>query len=294
VNCDSEKLINKGRNLMMNKILVPVDFSEHSEYALEVAAQIAMQQNAELIVVHMLGLSETSMNKDDFQEAREAVFYMKLAEKRFIDFLDKEYLKDLKVTEMVHNYRVFREINDVALKVDANLIVMGSHGSSGFSEVFVGSNTEKVVRSSEVPVLVIKKRRKKFQFENVVFACDFDTQNIKAYRKAMKLCKQFDATVNLLYVNLPAEQFRSSAQMEDRVRVFLDKADNGDYNNLDNVVYRDDYTVENGVFTYSNKINADLIVVSTHGRRGLAHFFFGSIGEDVANHADIPVLTFKI
>jgi nucleotide-binding universal stress UspA family protein len=279
---------------MMKKILVPVDFSEHSEYALEVAAQIAKQKNAELIVVHMLGLSETIINKDDFEEAREAVFYLKLAEKRFVDFLDKDYLKDLKVTEMVHNYRVFREINDVALKVEADLIVMGSHGSSGFSEVFVGSNTEKVVRSSEIPVLVIKRRRKNFQFENVVFACDFDINNIEAYRKALKLCKEFDATVHLLFVNLPAERFRSTAQMEERVWAFLDKADNGDYKNLENVVYRADYTVEDGIFTYSNKINADLIVVSTHGRRGLAHFFFGSVGEDVANHAETPVLTFRI
>jgi nucleotide-binding universal stress UspA family protein len=279
---------------MMKKILVPVDFSEHSEYALEVAAQIAKQKNAELIVVHMLGLSETIINKDDFEEAREAVFYLKLAKKRFVDFLDKDYLKDLKVTEMVHNYRVFREINDVALKVEADLIVMGSHGSSGFSEVFVGSNTEKVVRSSEIPVLVIKRRRKNFQFENVVFACDFDINNIEAYRKALKLCKEFDATVHLLFVNLPAERFRSTAQMEERVWAFLDKADNGDYKNLENVVYRADYTVEDGIFTYSNKINADLIVVSTHGRRGLAHFFFGSVGEDVANHAETPVLTFRI
>lgn len=279
---------------MMKKILVPVDFSEHSEYALEVAAQIATQKNAELIVVHMLSLSEAIVNNDEAQEARQAVFYLKLAEKRFSEFLDKDYLKDLKITEMVHNYRVFKEINDVALKVEADLIVMGSHGSSGFSEVFVGSNTEKVVRSSEIPVLVIKQRRKNFQFENVVFACDFDTDNIEAYRKAMKLCKEFDATIHLLYVNLPAERFRSTSQMEERVRTFLDKADNGDYNNLENVIYRDDYTVEQGIFTFSNKINADLIVVSTHGRRGLAHFFFGSVGEDVANHADTPVLTFRI
>jgi len=279
---------------MIKKILVPVDFSEHSEYALEVAAQIAKQKNAELIVVHMLGISEVIISHDDPIEIREAIYYLKLAKKRFSEFLVKDYLKGLKVTDMVHNYRVFREINDVALKVDADLIVMGSHGSSGLSEVFVGSNTEKVVRSSEVPVLVIKKRRKNFQFENVVFACDFDMDNIEAYRKAMKLCKQFDATVHLLYINLPAERFRSTAQMEERVRVFLDKADNGDYNNLENVIYRDDYTVEQGIYTFSNKINADLIVVSTHGRRGLAHFFFGSVGEDVANHAETPVLTFRI
>ena len=278
----------------MKKILVPVDFSEYSEYALDVAAQIAKQKNAELVVVHMLGLSEAVINKDDSSDQMQAVFYLKLAQKRFTEFLDKDYLKGLKVTDMVHNYRVFRELNDVALEVGADLIVMGSHGSSGLTEVFVGSNTEKVVRSSDVPVLVIKRRHINFQFENVVYACDFEGESITAYQKAMKFFEEFKATVHLLYVNLPAERFRSTAQMEKRVRTFLDKADNGDYMNIENVYYRDDYTVEQGIFTFCNKINADLVAVSTHGRRGLAHFFFGSVGEDVANHSEIPAITFKI
>lgn len=279
---------------MMKKILVPVDFSEYSEYALEVAAQIAKQKNAELVVVHMLGLSETFVNRDDSRELMEAVYYMKLTQKRFAEFLDKDYLKGLKVTDMVHNYKVFRELNDVAMDVGADLIVMGSHGSSGLTEVFVGSNTEKVVRSSEIPVLVIKRRHVNFKFENVVYGCDFDGENVAAYRKAMKFFKEFDATIHMVYINLPAERFRSTAQMEERVRAFLNKADNGDYLNLENVSYRDDYTVEQGIFTFCNKINADAVAVSTHGRRGLAHFFFGSVGEDVANHSDIPAITFKI
>lgn len=278
----------------MKKILVPVDFSEHSEYALEVAASIAKQQNAELLVVHMMGLSESLTNKNESKEIMEAMYYMKLAQKRFADFLDKDYLEGVSVTDMVHNYRVFSELNDVAQDNHADLLVMGSHGSSGLSEVFVGSNTEKVVRTSNIPVLVIKKRRRDFKFENVVYACDFEKKSIPAYQRAMDFFDLFDSKVHLLYINLPAERFRSTGQMEDRVRDFLLKADQGKFDNLDKVVYRNNYSVEEGIYTYSNKINADLIAVSTNGRRGLAHFFFGSIGEDVANHADVPVLTFKI
>ena len=278
----------------MKKILVPVDFSEYSEYALEVAASIAKQHNSEILVVHMLSLSEVVINKNESREALEGMFYMKLAQKRFAEFLDKDYLKGVKVTEMVHNYRVFSEVNEFAQENNVDLIVMGSHGSSGLSEVFVGSNTEKVVRTSEIPVLVIKRRRKDFNFNKVVFACDFDPKSIQAYHKAKNMFKLFDASVHVLYINLPAERFRSTAQMEERVQNFLSLVDHQDFINPSDVIYRDDYSVEAGIFTYSNKINADLICVMTHGRRGLAHFFFGSVGEDVANHADIPVLTFKI
>jgi nucleotide-binding universal stress UspA family protein len=278
----------------MKKILVPVDFSTHSDYALEVASVIAKKQNAEIIALHMMGLSEAVVNKNESKEVLEAMYYLKLAEKRFSEFLDKKFLVGLQVTDTVYNYKNFNEINDVAREHKADLIVMGSHGSSGLTEVFVGSNTEKVVRTSDIPVLVIKNKPKNFTFENVVFACDFEKESMMAYQKAIKFFKLFTANVHLLHVNLPNERFRSTAETEEKVREFLYLADQGNLDSLDKVVYLDDYSVEDGVFTYSNKINADAIALATHGRRGLAHFFFGSVGEDLANHADIPVLTFKI
>ncbi|MBQ4819672.1 universal stress protein [Aquimarina sp. MMG016] len=279
----------------MKKILVPVDFSENSEYALQAAAKIAKQQNAEIVVLHMLGLSESILTKDEGQEAAEALYYMKLAEKRFGTFLDKDYLKGIKVSETVQNYKIFSEINDVANEHDIDLIVMGSHGVSGLiEEVFIGSNTEKVVRTSDIPVLVIKNQLEDFKIKEVVFACDFKIENIRPYHNAMKLFEVFDANVHLLYVNLPGDRFRNTKQMEERVKEFLFKADSGNLGMHDRVVYYNDYTVESGVFNYSNEIDADLIAIPTHGRRGLAHFFSGSIGEDIANHANKPVITFKI
>ncbi len=279
----------------MKKILVPVDFSEYSEYALQAAATIAKQQNAEIVVLHMLGLSEAILTKNEGQEVAEAVYYMKLAEKRFETFLDKEYLKGIKVTETVQNYKIFSEVNEVAHEHDVDLIVMGSHGTTGLrEEVFIGSNTEKVVRTSDVPVLIIKNAIENFEIKEVVFACDFKMENLRAYHKAMALFESLGANVHLLYINLPGERFKSTHQIEERVKEFLFKADSGNLEMYDNVVFYSDFTVESGVLNYSNKIKADAIAIPTHGRRGLAHFFSGSIGEDIANHANKPVITFKI
>jgi len=278
----------------MKKILVPIDFSEYSEYALQVAADIAKKQHAEIIVLHMLGLSEAILTKDEAQEAAEAIYYLKLAEKRFKTFLDKEYLKGIKITETVQNYKIFSEINEVANENEIDLIVMGSHGSSGLSEVFVGSNTEKVVRTSDIPVLVIKNQIDEFDLKEVVFACDFKMENIRAYHNANRLFNLFNATVHMVYVNLPGDRFRNSNQIEERVKEFLFKADSGNLENFDKVVVQNDYSVESGIFNYCQKINADVIAIPTHGRRGLSHFFNGSIGEDIANHSNKPVITFKI
>ena len=278
----------------MKRILVPTDFSEHADFALKAAASIAKKHNSELVIVHMLGLSEAVINKDESREVMEALYYMKLAEKRFQTYLDKDFLKDIPVQTTVQNYKVFTELDKVANDFKCDLIVMGSNGSTGWNEVFVGSNTEKVVRTSEIPVLVIKKELEDFKISKAVFVSNFKEENLPAYNKAMQFFQKFDAEVKLLYVHLPAENFVSTLEVEDRIVNFLSKSKLNDVHHIKNVVFQNAYTVEAGIFNYSNKIQADVIALPTHGRRGLSHFFSGSIGEDVVNHSEIPVLTFKI
>jgi len=277
----------------MNKILVPIDFSEHSEYALEVAAELAKKYNAEIVTVHMMGLTQNMVNKDDSQGVFEAMYHMKLAKKQFEDFLDKDYLKGIKIQSTVQNYKIFNELDAIAKEHEADLIVMGSHGSSGMREVFVGSNTEKVVRTSSVPVLVIKNRIINFNVKKMVFACDFSLDFVPAFKKAQELAKTFNSTLQLVYINTP-ERFKSSSEMEERAFAFLTKAEGDAINLYDEIKYYCDTTIEDGIFSFSNNYNANVIAIPTHGRRGLAHFFTGSIGEELVNHSDIPVLTFKI
>lgn len=279
---------------MIKKILVPVDFSKHSEHALEVAAGIAKNHKAEIVALHMMGLSDGVMTRNESKEAFEAMFYLRLAEKHFTEILDREYLKDVKVTDTVHNFTNFSEINDIAKEMEIDLIVMGSHGTTGMKEVFVGSNTEKVVRTSEIPVLVIKHRSENFNPKSGIFACDFLENSIGPYKRAKKIFDLFNIDMQLLYINL-AGDFRSTREIEKRILKFLtDANDPNPLRTLNSVVQYNDYSVESGIFAYSQVANADIIALPTQGRRGLAHFFSGSIGEDVVNHSDLPVMTFRV
>ncbi len=278
---------------MIQKIIVPIDFSKHSEYALEAAAALAQKHNAEILALHMLELSNALISDDDNSKQAEAVFFLKLAAQKFNDFLDKPYLKDLKITPIVKHFKVFKEVNDVAQEHKADLIVMGSHGTSGFKEIFIGSNTEKVVRHAEIPVLVVKHHPILMDFGKVVFACDFSRKAIKPYINATHLFKTLGATLHLVYVNLPGTGFQSSTEMEIKVTDFLKTAD-GNLDNLENVHYVNDYSIEQGILNFASTKGADLIAVATHGRKGLAHFFEGSISEDIANHSALPVMTFRI
>lgn len=278
----------------MKKIVVPVDFSNYSEYAIEVASAFAKKYDAEIILLHLLGLSEAILTKNEDQEVAEAVYYMKLAEKQFSILGSHVSLDGLMVSEIVHNHKDFREINEIAKDQGADLIVMGSHGSSGISEVFVGSNTEKVVRTSEVPVLVIKEQISNFEVDKVVFACDFKMENILVYRKAMRLFQRLGATVDLVYVNVPGTAFKSSTEIDQAAKEFLSIANFEAPIRPDEVIYLSGYSIEQAIFDYGKKVSADALAIPTHGRRGLAHFFNGSLGENIANHAQLPVFTFKI
>ncbi len=277
----------------MKKIIVPIDFSEYSEYALETAAILAKKHKAEILALHMLEMSEAILTRTGSDVQMETVFFLKLAKKRFDEFLNKEYLKGITVTPIVKHFKVFSEVNEVAEEYGADLIVMGSHGASGMKEFFIGSNTEKVVRYSNIPVLIIKHNPILIDFEHVVFACDFSDEAIKPYINASKVFNKLGIKIHLIYVNLPNENFRSTMEMEHKVHAFFKKLD-GNLDQHDSVKYFSDYNIEHGILNYANSIGADLIALATHGRTGLSHLFEGSISEDIANHSVLPVMTFKI
>ena len=277
----------------MKKIIVPIDFSEQSEYALRTAAKLAKKNKSEILAIHMLEMSEVFLTQTDEEQQQKAVFFLKLVEKKFNSFLEKEYLKNIKVTPIVKHFKVFSELNDVAKEHDADLIIMGSHGTSGVKEFFIGSNTERVVRYSDIPVLVVKNDIANTNFGTVVFVTNFEETCVKPYLNATKMFDKLGTKLMLLYVNLPNELFRSSVEIEKKIADFLMKAD-GNLDKMNDVAYQADYSVEQGVINYSNKVGADLIAIPTHGRKGISHFFAGSIGEDLVNHSSLPVITFKI
>lgn len=277
----------------MKKIIVPLDFSEHSEFALKTAAKLAAKNDAEIIALHMLELSDAVLTKNESEHQQKMVFFLELAKKRFEEFLQKEYLQNVAVIPLVKHFKVFSEVNDVAISHSADIIVMGSHGSHGAKEFFVGSNTERVVRHSEIPVLVVKSEVASVDFKTVLFATDFDEESIPAYKKARKLFETLGTHMIMLYVNLPNEKFRSTNDIDTQIHQFLMKSD-GHVDHLNQVAHYSDYSVESGVLNYAKKVNADILAIPTHGRKGLSHFFSGSIGEDLANHAKLPVMTFRI
>ncbi|MDB4297390.1 universal stress protein [Flavobacteriaceae bacterium] len=276
----------------MKKIIVPVDFSVFSEYAAKTAALLAHKHDADITLVHMLELPQ-GYSDHDSDYGQSLVFMIKYAEKKMQEFVSKDFFTGVKINVIIKHFRVFYELGEVAKDLDADLIIMGSHGTSEMEDYIVGSNTEKVVRSSNLPVLVIKDEINTVDFRNSVFVSDFKLESVNAYKKAQKLFRALNIKTKLLFVNRPDEGFVSTKEMHQRFEAFLMEAD-GDLKELGQFENYDDYSVEKGLYYYAERNNISLISIATHGRTSISKFFNKSISLDIANKAHYPVLTFLI
>ncbi|MFI2742060.1 universal stress protein [Zhouia sp. PK063] len=274
----------------MKKILVPTDFSTQAANALHTAAQLAQKFNAEIYVLHVLDLPlHLTTTAGDNYNPPETLFFLKLAKQQFNTFLDKPYLKNLKVFDEIEVGNIYYGIEEAIKKFNIDFVVMGSSGSSGLQEFLIGSNTEKVVRHIKLPVLVIKNNIENFEINNITHACDFAEESIKSFTKAVNFANTFNAKLHILYVNTPND-FKTTREIEATIDQFLSEVTPEVY---DVTIYNDD-TVEQGILNFCRSNNTDVISVSTHGRKGIAHFFNGSISEDLVNHALRPVIAFNI
>lgn len=274
----------------MKQILVPTDFSAHAENALRVAAQIAKKSDAEIVLLHLMEIP--SQMNDAITTTKgipEVMLFIEKSKEILRKLAKQDYLSGTVVTEKLQFKSVFDGILSFSINNEIDLIVMGSHGASGIEEVVIGSNTEKIVRLSEVPVLVIKKGTTELKGTNFVFASDFSKEIKKPFKKMIDFTKIFDAKLNLVMICTP-NTFKTTALSE---KIMDDFIADFEITNYSKHIYND-VNIEKGIINFSKTMAADLIGICTHGRTGLAHFFSGSISEDLVNHESRPVITFKI
>lgn len=276
----------------MKRILVPVDFSKEAESAARVAASIAKKTGSEIFLVHMLELPVTTIDPAEMNTISsepQIIYFMKLAHEKFDKFKKLPFFKGLTVVETIQFQHAFSGIINESEKNKIDLIVMGSQGASGLQEMFIGSNTEKVVRRSKIPVLVIKKDVEELDVKDLIFASDFNKESKSTFQRVINFANLFEAKIHLLYINT-IHNFNTTKNIESRIENFMKDFD---YSNYTKNIYND-ISIEKGILSFARDIDADLIALNTHGRSGLSQLFNGSIGQELANHALRPVITFKI
>jgi len=277
----------------MKKILVPCDFSSQSVSAFRVALDIARMSKAE---VHLVNVVELPVMHDtvlmpvlSFEED----LLKELKEKGDNQFekLKKKYAEDIinKVQGTVvygsPSIMILRFIEEEGI----DLVVMGTKGVSGVREALIGSNTEKIVRRSPVPVLTVKKYVKVSEIKDIVFPSTLQVDHEDLVARVKDLQKFFDATLHIVFINTPTNFTRDTVTNK-RLSDFVKKTG---IKNCTTNIFNDPYE-ESGVINFAHMVGADMIAMGTHGRKGLAHILSGSLTEDIVNHVDAPTWTLMI
>jgi nucleotide-binding universal stress UspA family protein len=276
----------------MKTILVPCDFSKPAINAYRFALDIAAQSKG---TVHLLNVIELPVLHDtvlmpvlNFEEQL-LQDLKENAETRFGKITEKYNASGVKVIVKTAFGAVPHMLQDYIKQESVDLVVMGSHGASGLREFFIGSNAERLVRNSPVPVLVIKDYFKG-PIKNIVFPNTLETEHQEDLVMKVKALQHFfKATLHLVWINTPLN-FTSDWQTMERLKAFAKRFMLKDFT----VNVFNDRDEEHGIREFSNSIKGDLIAMGTHGRKGIAHLVNGSLAEDVVNHTRGLVWTYSL
>ncbi|MCB0409327.1 MAG: universal stress protein [Flavobacteriales bacterium] len=272
----------------MKKILIPTDFSDCAANAVQVGLELAKKSNAELHFLHVLStpVDWKKLRKEQEKNFPDTLHEIGHAKAMLTQLEQKSKKAEIKTkTSLVFDNN---EISTIINNYDHDFIIMGSHGTKGIKEV-LGSNTQKVVRNSFSPVLVIKKKFKKWEIKNIVFASDFEKDVHFPFRKIIEFADLMKAQIHLLNVNMPFH-FNETDETESKMDSFLKKCPRGTCTiNIYNALNE-----ERGIEKFSKKIKADVIAMTTHGKTGFMKMIAPSITESLVNHCDIPILSINL
>lgn len=277
----------------MNNILVPIDFSENSLHALDIALKMASKSKAKM---HLLHVNMMLAYQVAFPE------YPTMTEIEAVQYLDEAKMKmnNLKVkliaqpenanisieTDVISGF-LHPVLEEIIGEKQIDLIVMGTKGTTNSNSLFVGSNTEKVIRNSPCPVLVIPAASGTFFLETVVFSSTLTQEQLPAFKQLALLQQLFNFEVKILYMKNPGG-FQNVVETEQALYKLASVA---------GLEYSQVFTApialdeEKMILDFAQKEEADLIVMATHQRKGFSHLLFGSLTENTANHSNIPVLS---
>jgi len=273
----------------MKRILVPCDFSSPAQEAYRLAAQIAAKNNGEVLLLHVInipvvydpGLGGLPYTDPTLLEDLEAASI-----KNFEALLANVAIPSVRSSYHITNGDILSCILEYSEEKNIDLIVMGTTGSTGLAEIFVGSNTEKVVRHAQVPVLAVRKAPSVDSIKNILLPSTLSLEHTAFMSKVKAVQDFFQATLHVLLINTPS-RFKNHAEASEALEAFARH-----YQLKNFKTHLSNYSSEtDGIIDYANEEQVDLVLMGTHGRTGLSHLFSGSVTESVVNRIQYPVWT---
>lgn len=283
------------------KILVPTDFSELSLKAIKVANSYASIFDAKISLIHShvpiteldepYAIGMSSKIYQDYDEIEESI-------RKKLNTIADEHLDDkLRGEILVHIGNPAQSIVEISEEHD--IIIMSTHGRTGFSRFLLGSVSEKVLRMAKVPVMVVENESDVGNFEKILVTTDFSDNAEAAYPKALELAKKTGGSVDILHV-LSFDQFE-----DDEADPSIKKIREQRINLIEKEYFHElgervrSYTIvsddspHEAILKYANSTPYNLIVMSTVGKTGIKYLMLGSTTANVVRHVKTAVLSVR-
>lgn len=265
---------------MYQHIVVAIDFSAYSGYALQVGARLAALHKGRFSALHACEpgspISESSRRLESFCE----------------DWLDAEAPRPSRVVS--HGTPAYAAV-DWAKACEADLLLCGSHGKAGLTRLMLGSFAEKMVQLAPCPVWVVRGQERGWQFGKLLFPTDFTPASDRAGKHAVGLVRQFGAVLHVIHVLSPPvlqlggsglDQFFEEARRTAQACI-ADSFCDADISLSSEIAVG---APARAIVDYSKTCAADLLVCGTRGRTGLERMLVGSVAERLVRWAPCSVL----
>lgn len=295
---------------MVTRIVVPVDFSHGSLKAIPYALAISRQFNADLHFVHVVERGENPLSTRWVMPPESRADFKKQLYRR-LETLASKYTgeADRFTVHVPFGARPYKELCRVARQLNADLIVIATHGFAGYKHAFLGSTAERIIQFSPCPVLVVRRRLSKafrrngdaapgFRARRIIIPIDFSTCSQTAFDLGTALASDFGADVILLHAADTARPM-GDPTIATAAATLIKHSEDEALKRLQEMARETklcgSVEIARGspcvaICNAASMEDADLIVISTHGRSGLKHVLLGSVAERVVRYANCPVL----
>ncbi len=295
---------------IVTHVLFATDFSPCSAPAFRYAVEWAKVFNAQLTIFHGLSL-QPGLDIDAGIAQRYLDEQRNVAQDHLAQLLAEARQQVPQTSIEIRAGLASTQICDVAREHKTDLIIIGTHGWTGFNLVLFGSVAERVIQRAPCPVLSIPDRSPEettgmhsltIQPRQMVLPIDFSDCSIDAYEYGVQMAKWFDASLTLVHaieplsysldfsLTHPLEEKANRKKVEQRLQaltaVLTEEGLSARYELMEK------HSVE-AILEAGSAQQADLLVMGTHSRKGLSRLILGSTTSKVLRHSPYPILTVK-
>jgi len=270
----------------MKTIIVPSDFSSNANNALKYANNFALATNTKITLIHSYIPLVGKYNIIPGIVAENSAIEKKKCEKQ-LEKIKSKYVT-AKNTTLVKIGNPIEEIIETATTNKAQLIVMGTHGSSGLKRLFFGSNTSDVISKSTIPVLAIPQRYKFKKINTIVYASDLKN-TINELKHIIPIAKQLDATIEVLNLDY------SFSKKEDKKSIIEKKIKSLSYKKIKLIEQKAsiEKTMIEQIKNYLVKRKPQILVMFPENKAWFDKLFVSSKTEELANQLKLPLLSIR-